>query len=273
MHKILISVFDDQTAAFEGVTALKELHGNGDITLYASTVVAKNENGTLAALQSSDSGPVGTLVGLVGGGLIGLLGGPVGAAAGAYVGGFGGAMVDLLHAGLSSDFVNEVAEEVTPGKVFLVADVDETWVTPIDTRLEALGGRTFRRYPGDIVDDDLARETEAASRELEELNDEFRASSGEAKAKLEAAIAEQRAKVDALVARVDKALADRKAEFEARLKTLRAQQDQAREEQRQRIRTRMDDLKASYEARKEKLEAARRLAKASAEKTREALVP
>jgi hypothetical protein len=161
---------------------------------------------------------------------------------------------------------------MTPGTVAVVADIDESWVTPVDARLGALGGTTFRRYPGDVVDEELARETEATSKDLEQLNAELRGASGEAKANIEAAIERQRAKLDGLVARVEKTLEERKAEFEARLSTLRAQHDQARAEQRQHIQERIDALKASYDARKEKLEEARQLAKASAEKTREAVV-
>jgi uncharacterized membrane protein len=273
VNKILISTFGTEKAAFEGLSALKDLHRDGDITLYASSVIAKDALGTVSVREAADSGPVGTLVGMVTGGLIGLLGGPAGVAIGAYVGGFGGLMYDLFNAGLSGDFVDEVAAALTPGTVAVVADIDEDWVTPVDTRLQALGGTTFRRYSSDVVDDELARETEAAGRELEELKAELRESSGEARANVEAAIERQRAKLDALVARVEKALADRKAEFEARLSALRAQHDQAREEQRQRIQERIDELKASYDARKTKLEAARRLAKESAEMTREALVP
>jgi uncharacterized membrane protein len=273
MNKILISTFGTEEAAFEGLSALKDLHQNGDITLYASSVIAKDPQGAVSVRQAADVGPVGTLVGMVTGGLIGLLGGPAGVAVGAYVGGFGGLMYDLINAGMSGDFIDEFSASLTPGTVAVVADVDETWVTPIDTRLGELGGTTFRRYPGDVIDEELARESEAASKELEQLNAELRETSGEARANVEAAIARQRAKLDALVDRIDKALADRKAEFEAKLRTLRAQHEQARAQQREHIDARMEELKTSYEGRKEKLEEARRLAKASAEKTREALVP
>lgn len=272
MNKILISTFGTETAAYEGLDALKDLHRDGDITLYASSVIAKDPQGNVAVREAADSGPVGTLVGLVTGGLIGLIGGPAGVAVGAYVGGFGGLMYDMFNIGMSGDFIDDVAASLTPGKVAVVADIDESWVTPVDTRLGALGGTTFRRYPGEAVDEQLERETEATSKELEQLDAELRQSTGEARANVEKKIAEQRAKLDALVARIEKTLADRKAEFEAKLNTLSAQHRQAREQQREQIAARMDELKASYEVRKEKLEKALDLAKESAETTREALV-
>lgn len=273
MDKILISTFGTEKAAFEGLSALKDLHQDGDITLYASSVIAKDPQGAVSVREAADSGPVGTLVGMVTGGLIGLLGGPAGVAVGAYVGGFGGLMYDLFNAGLSGDFVDQISAELTPGKVAVVADIDETWETPVDTRIGALGGTTFRQYRSEVIDEELARESEAASKELEELRAQLKETTGEARANVEAAIERQRAKLDALVARIDTALAKRKAEFEARLSALRAQHDRVRAEQRQRVEERMVELKASYETRTEKLTEARRLAKESAEMTREALVP
>jgi uncharacterized membrane protein len=272
-NKILVSVFDSERTAFEGLTALKDLHRDGDITVYASTVIAKDPSGTVAVRQAAEDGPIGTLAGMVTGGLVGILGGPVGVAVGAYLGGFGGLMYDLFKAGVSMDFVDEVSASLTPGKAAVIADIDEMWVTPIDTRLGALGGTTFRRFPGEVVDTELVRETDAARQELDQLDAEIRQASGEAKANIETAIDAQRRKLEALIDRVDKALAQEKAEFEARLATLREQLGKARENQRDRIDARMDELKAAHEVRKAKLEEARGLAKESLEATREALVP
>jgi uncharacterized membrane protein len=272
-NKILVSVFDSERAAFEGLTALKDLHQEGDITLYASTVIAKDPSGTVAVRQAADRGPIGTLVGIVTGGLVGLLGGPAGVAMGAYVGGFGGLMYDLFQSGISMDFVDEVSASLIPGTAAVVADIDESWVTPIDTRLGALGGTTFRHFPGDVIDDELIRETDAARAELEQLRAEFQKSSADAKANVEKAIDGQRRKLQSLDDRIAKTIAQQDAEFQARLTTLQEQQAKARENQRQQIDARKAELKASHEARKAKLEHARGLANESLEATREALVP
>jgi uncharacterized membrane protein len=272
-NKILVSVFDTERAAFEGLTALKELHRDGDITVYGSTVIAKDASGTVSVRQQADDGPMGTLVGIVTGGLVGLIAGPAGAAVGAYIGGFGGLMYDLFNAGVSIDFVDDVSASLTPGKAAVIADIDESWVTPVDTRLGALGGTTFRRLPGDVVDTELVRETDAARTELDELGAEAKQTSGEAKANVEKKIDGQRRKLDALVDRIDKTYAEQQAEFEARMATLREQQAKADESQRQRIDAGMDELKASHEARKAKLEEARGRAEESLESTRQAVMP
>jgi uncharacterized membrane protein len=272
VDKILVSVFDSEEAAFEGLTALKDLHGQGNITLYASAVIAKDANGEASVRKAADQGPIGTLVGVVGGGLVGLLGGPVGVAVGAYVGGFSGLMYDLFKAGISADFVDEVSATLTPGKTAVIAEVDEAWTTPVDTRLGALGATTLRRVPSDVVDQTLIAETAAARAELDELEAQLRRTSEADRAKVQAAIAAQREKFEALVSRIDSTLQQRKVEFEAKLATLRAQRQAAHEHQTARIDAAMTELKTSHAARQAKLEQARSLAKESAELTKEALV-
>ena len=271
MNKILIAVFDSEKAAYEGLSALKNLHTDGDITLYASSVVAKDAAGEVAVRQAASSGPLGTLVGIVGGALVGLVGGPAGALVGAWIGGTGGLLYDLFSVGVDVDFMDQVSASLTPGKAAVVADVDETWITPVDTRLGALGATTFRRYHDEVVDEQLRREAEAAEAESRQLVAEIEAAEGEAVARAQAVAASQRVKVKAIIDRVDTAIKHDKAELEARLATLRAQLEAARAEQRQRIEARIDETKATHKARQEKLAEARLHAKAALELTGEAI--
>jgi molecular chaperone DnaK (HSP70) len=171
------------------------------------------------------------------------------------------------------DFVDEVSAAILPGTAAVIADVDESWVTPVDTRLGALGGMTFRHLPGEIVDDELARETDAARAELDQLRTELRESSDQAKANVQKAFDAQRRKLEAIVDRIDLKVAQEQREYAARLATLREQETNAREAERRRIDASMADLQASHDARSAKLAESRRLAKESLEATREALVP
>jgi hypothetical protein len=43
------------------------------------------------------------------------------------------------------DFLDEVSRRLLPGKVAVVAEIFESWVTLVDTRMEAQGGVVFRR--------------------------------------------------------------------------------------------------------------------------------
>jgi hypothetical protein len=202
-----------------------------------------------------------------------LLGGPAGALVGGWIGGGAGLVYDLFNVGVGVDFMDEVGTSLTPGKVAVVADIDESWTTPVDTRLNAMGATVYRRSPGDVADEQLAREAEAAETESRQLVAELEQAEGQAKGKAQAAAAAQRAKAEALVGRIDSATKQAKSELEARLATLHAQIEGAREEQRNRIEARIGETKAAHKARQEKLDEARKHAKAALELTGEAIRP
>jgi hypothetical protein len=194
-----------------------------------------------------------------------LLGGPAGALLGGWIGGGAGLVYDLYKVGVDVDFMDQIGLSLTPGKTAVVADLDESWTTPVDTRLEAMGATVFRRNPGEIADVQLAREAEMAETEMRQLMAEVEQAEGEAKAKAQAAAAAQRAKLDALANRIETANKQAKAEFEARLATLNSQLESAREGQRSRIETRINEVKAAHKARREALEAAETHAKSAIE--------
>lgn len=271
VNKIIVAVFDSEKAAYQGVAALKDLHRDGEISLYASSVIAKDDAGAVTVRQAADSGPLGTLVGIVAGSLVGLLGGPAGALVGGWIGGGAGLMYDLFTVGVGVDFMEQVEASLTPGKVAVVGDVDETWTTPVDTRLEAMGASIFRRYPGEVADEQLAREAEAAETESRQLMAELEQAEGEAKAKAKATATAQRAKLDALVNRIETATKQAKADFEARLSTLRQQLEKARVEQHNRIQARIDEITAVNNVRQETLDKARMHARSAIELTVEAI--
>ena len=108
-------------------------------------MVVKHADGTVSVKQLDDSGPIGTLTGTAVGSLIGLLGGPVGLAIGAASGLALGALYDVDNARVGEDFLDDVSKSLTPNKVAVVAEVEEEWTTPVDTRMEALGGTVLRR--------------------------------------------------------------------------------------------------------------------------------
>ena len=273
MEKLLVSVFDSEVKAFEGLAALKDLHRDGDITLYASVVIAKQPDGTVATRQAADRGPVGTLVGLVGGALVGALGGPAGMAVGAYVGGAGGVFYDLARSGVEIDFVDEVSAALAPGKSAVVAEVDETWTTPVDTRLATLGAVTFRRVPGEFVDDEWTREIETARTELDRLRSEVRQSVADTKAEIQARIDAYEAKLHDIENRIGDAINSQQAELDAKVGTLRAQWQTANASRRTEIEGRIADLQASYAQRRAKLERARELSKEARALRKEAVLP
>ena len=189
MEKMLVAVFDNETKAFESLSALKDLHKNGDITLYANAVASVDANGKLNVKQTTDSGGVGTATGLFIGSLVGIIGGPIGLAIGAGTGTMAGLAVDIGHDYVNADFLDEVSSKLTKGKTALVAEIDETWTVPVDTRLGELDGIVFRRLRSEVEDDQLRRESEAIAAEYNEWKEEMKEGINADKAKMNKALA------------------------------------------------------------------------------------
>jgi uncharacterized membrane protein len=152
MDRMLVVVFDSESKAYDGKSALQQLAKEGSIGLYAYAVLTKNADGTSSVKQGDDAGPLGTLLGTSFGTLIGALAGPAGAAVGAAAGMSFGAGVDLAKVGVGSDFLDDVSKALGPNKVAVVAEVEEEWTTPVDTRMEQIGGTVYRRAVADVAD-------------------------------------------------------------------------------------------------------------------------
>jgi uncharacterized membrane protein len=268
MERMLAIVFDDEAKAYEGSRALNELDGEGSIAIHAVTVVKKNNDGTLETEQADGDYPIRTLAGTALGSLIGVLGGPAGVGIGAVAGAWAGMFGDLFVAGVDTGFLSDVGNTLTPGKYAVVADVSEDWVTPVDTRMESLGGVVFRAARKHVEADQRASDAAEVRSEIEQLKKEQAKSRADAKAKIQTKIdqlneklrtqldqAKQRskqiqdetdAKIDALQKKAAKAQGDRKAAFNARVAEIRENYEQSASKLRElaagKLRTAADQL-------------------------------
>ena len=160
-----------------------------------------------------------------------------------------GSIGDLYSTGVSAEFVDEVAATLTAGKCAVIADVSEEWVTPVDTRMEPLGGIVLRKSKRTVEDEQTARDVAALQAEMDQLEIELARASAERKIKLQAKIdqlraerqskldqakqrveqvkSETEAKVEALQRKAEKARGDIKAILEARVKRIRAECEEA----------------------------------------------
>jgi uncharacterized membrane protein len=197
MERMLVVVFDNETKAFEGKSALRQLEREGDLAIYAGAVVTKHADGTAGVKQYDDFGPVGSLVGTSVGALIGLLGGPVGVAIGATSGLALGALVDIGNARVGDDFVADVTKTLTPNKVAVIAEVEEGWTTPVDTRMEALGGTVLRRALWEVEAKARDEEIAAMKSDVAQFKAEMATAHEQRKAKLKAMVEQLEAKIDA----------------------------------------------------------------------------
>jgi len=183
MNRMVVVQFENEEKAYRGEEALRALDAEGNVTVYASAVVARNPDGT-AAVKQEDPGILGTLVGTPLGGLIGLVAGPTGAAIGAAAGLAVGMIGDLDNARIGSDFVDEVRTSLSPGHAALIAEVEEDWTAPLDTRMEALGGKVFRRSLSEVRDSSNDEDTAAIKADIAQTKAEHAQADADRKAKL-----------------------------------------------------------------------------------------
>lgn len=239
MERMLVIVFDDEQKVYEGSKALKELDFEDSISIHAEAVVKKNADGTVSVKQAGNDFPIRTVGGTAIGALIGLLGGPVGVAVGTVTGTFAGSVWDMNRAGVNAEFLDDVSAKLTPGKWAVVADVEEEWVTPVDARMDALGGLVYRTTRKQVKRDQNVRDISALKADVAQLKAEHAKARADRKAKLQTKInnlneklhakveqekqwskqqkEENRAKMDALKKKAAKAKGEPKAKIEARI--------------------------------------------------------
>lgn len=197
VEKVVVIVFGSEGAARQGVRALYDLEDDARIVLYELAAIRRNGDGTMTRMREDNDfpAPSGTLAGAALGSLIGLLGGGIGFAAGAGIGALIGLVRDVHTASVDAEFLAEVSSVLTPGKFAVAADILEEQVTPLDRRMEALGGGVFRAPK---IADDERRVREAGSRraELKELEEEHAGAEEDRKPGLLRRIEELRAKLD-----------------------------------------------------------------------------
>jgi uncharacterized membrane protein len=171
MANLLVVVFGDAAGAKAGADALRALHADGTLTLYAVAVVARRAKGgglevvsPIAEGEGSSAPAVGAAVGA----LVSLLGGPVTAAARTAVAGLVGPVRDLAAAGLDGGFFERVARDLGPGGGAAVAQVEEEdRQLTLDARLIALGARVLRhRFSGSIAEERLMQDVAALRGDL-----------------------------------------------------------------------------------------------------------
>jgi len=260
MSKYIVSVFDNETAAYAGARALGHLDDEGSIAVYEAAILAKEDNGSVRVLDAVEEAPVAALGGMFLGSLIGVIGGPAGVLLGAASGSLGGLLVDMNIAGVNDEFLDDVAAELSPGKSAVVAEAEEGWTVPLDTRMETLGGTVFRSWRVDVEDDQIARDIEATNRELDELEQEWKQANDEAKAKLKAKVDAAKAKFKGLQNRAKEKVETLKKEMAAKIKKLDEQIAKADADFKAKLEKSRADLKADYEQRSAKLKQAGKLA-------------
>jgi uncharacterized membrane protein len=256
MSKFVVTTFSTEAKAYEGTRALKELHAEGELSLYGLAVIAKDAGGKLSIKEAPDD-----LTGTALGSLVGVLGGPAGVVVGMTTGMMLGSISDLFNIGVGTDFLDKVSGELAPGKAAVIAEVDEDWVMPLNTRMEAIGGFVARQWRSGFEDDQVAKETAARKAELAQLKAELAQSGANAKAKLQTRINEVKAKLDELSSQAQTKLQKLDKDTDAKISALNGQIAKASSETKARIKQRVVELRADQDRRAAKLREAGALIK------------
>src|SRR5260370_36632378 len=158
-----------------------------------------------------------------------------------------GAIADLDNVRVGSDFLSDVAETLTPGKVAVVAEVDEEWTTPVDTRMEALGGVVLRRSLWEVEDTQDERDIASVKADVAQMKAEHAEAKAERKAKLQA-------RIDALNAKLQEKLEKSKArlealrrEAEAKVEALRTKAAESKQDVKAKLEQRVTTMKKHYD--------------------------
>ena len=222
MDRMLVVVFDNESKAYDGKKALLQLDGEGSISVYAYAVLAKHADGTATIKQGDDSGPLGTLLGTSFGSLIGLLGGPVGLAIGATAGLAVGAAADLNNARIGEDFIDDVIKMLLPNRVAVVAEIEEDWTTPVDTRMEAIGGSVFRRALSEVKQTIHEENVAAMQADLAQMKAEHARAHADRKAKMQEKINQLDSKIQTQLQRAKERREALERQAQAKVQVLKA---------------------------------------------------
>jgi uncharacterized membrane protein len=223
MIKTLVAIFDREADAFEGMTALKELDRDEYISLHSAALNAKDKSGNIDVKQrENDSWPIGVAVGLSAGSFIGVFFGLTGLALGAVLGGLAVLIVDITASRADIAFSESVLESLTPGKVVVLAEIGESWTTPVDTRLRRLGGILSRRPHREVLKDQGLREIAAFGANLTTFKGDLAQATAGNRAAIRDYVESMKRRTGEIYNQSKAALVQAKSGFEERAKSLQA---------------------------------------------------
>jgi uncharacterized membrane protein len=196
MENVLAINFAQDPNAYEALTTLKELDGQGQVDLKGAAVVLRNEAGGIDIKDEvGDTGWEGTATGGIIGLIVGILGGPFGVLLGGATGLLIGSLFDMDDADETESVLGEVSRSVRVGHDAVLAEVDEQSPEVVDSAMERLGGTVLRRSLDDVEAEIAAAEDaqraakQAARKRLHEQRREQR------KEKVQQKIAELKSKL------------------------------------------------------------------------------
>lgn len=256
MDTLIVVVFENEAAARVGAGAVKALHANGAVTLFARAIVTRDVvlGGVIVREPLSDGeASIAPAVGAFIGALVSLLGGPVTAVARSIDAAIVGAVRDLTDSGLDGGFLERVSRHLRPGSAAIVADVQEESPVRLESAVSELVGRVLRHGPTVAAPEDLVlRDIKSLRRGLQILTKERSGSDH-----FDTARAVQRGHEAALresLQRAEVLAASLRREAEARAMVMRTQAATLDLPARRTVEKRAEAVRVDYEARASRLD-------------------
>jgi len=266
MNKMIVIVFNNEQDAYNGLSSLKDLHYDGFITLYSQSVIVKDNDGETIIKEAKDNGPIGTALGITLGGLVGLLGGPISALAGAYGGSFAGILYDINKVGVDVEFIDDVSKVLLPNTIAILANIEEEWMSPIDTKMTENNGIVFRKLRQDIEYLQMEKEMQETEEEIARLERELQESVDDTKENITKHLDAAKKKLSSLADQAKEKQEQLNKEFEEKVNTLREQITDVNEENKVKIQKTIDELTEKRDSSIDKLHRAYDAAKSELEK-------
>jgi uncharacterized membrane protein len=143
--ELMAAVYADEERAQTILDMLQQMNKAKTIELADSAMVTKDASGKLNITETRQlSGKEGAKRGAIVAGIFGLVFPPsliVSALAGA---GVGAAWGKLRDSGLKTGSMNELGDQLEPGKAAVIALAEPTWVQPIERALAGYDGQVIR---------------------------------------------------------------------------------------------------------------------------------
>jgi uncharacterized membrane protein len=173
-ENVIVVSFAEDSTAYEALTTLKELDGQGQVRVVDAAVVARGDDGGVSVKDEvGDDTLVGTASGGIIGLLIGILGGPLGVLIGGATGLLVGSLYDMADADDTDSVLSEVSKTVAVGRTGLLAQVVEQSPEVVDTAMARLSGALVRRSVYDVKSEIVAAQ-EAQRKAKREARRELR---------------------------------------------------------------------------------------------------
>jgi len=173
---------------------------------------------------------------------------------GAVSGTFAGSVWDMNRAGVNAGFLDGVSEKLTPGKWAIVSDINEEWITPVDTRMAVLGGTVFRTTRQDVESEQDARSVAALKADIAQFKAEQAKSRTEQKAKIQLKIDDLKKKLHVMREQAKQRSKQEQDEAKAKVEALEKKAAKAKGEAKAKIEARIADIKEKSKESKERFQ-------------------